>query len=185
MSALTPDPDEITEAADDRGGTISNDDIRQRRSSAARLAGVQGLYEIELGGATVDDLVIDHLRERWVGALDGEGQLDPDPALFKLLINGVSQHKSALDDMIGGCLDKERGIDRLDAVLRAILRAGVYELHHRPETPAQVVINEYVELANAFYTGNEPGLVNGILDKLGHLLRAGEMGGNKGATAPK
>lgn len=185
MSTITPDLEETPEATENGGAEISNDDIRQRRSSAARLAGVQGLYEIELGGASVDDLVIDHLRERWVGSLDGEGQLDPDPALFKLLINGVSRHKGALDEMIGGSLDKQRGIDRLDAVLRAILRAGVFELHHRPETPAQVVINEYVELANAFYTGNEPGLVNGILDKLGHLLRSAEMDGNEGAATPK
>lgn len=178
MTTATPDADEA--AARDAGKSVSNEEIRQRRSSAARLAGVQGLYEIELGGASVDNLVIDHLRERWVRSLDGEAQLDPDPALFKVLINGVTQNQVALDEMIGGSLDKDRGVDRLDAVLRAILRAGVFELHHRPTTPAQVIINEYVELAKAFYAGNEPGLVNGILDKLGHLLRAEEMGDNKG-----
>ena len=130
-----------------------NDAARQRRSSAARLAGVQGLYEIELSGASVDDLVIDHLRVRWVRSLDGDGQTDPDPALFKLLINGVSEHRVAIDEMIGGSFDSEGGVERLDAVLRAILRAGVFELYYRTSTPVNVVIDEYIELAKAFYTG--------------------------------
>lgn len=166
-----------TRDGDTGSGATQTDADRQRRTSAARLAGVQGLYEIEMSGTTADSIVIDYLRERWSHSVDEGERIDPDPVLFKLLVNGVSRDQGRLDEMIAASLEKDGGIERLDAVLRAILRAGAYELFHRSATPSRVVINEYVELAKAFYADNEPNLVNGILDRLGRLLRPGEMAG--------
>ena len=78
--------------------------------------------------------------------------------------------------MIARALTQEWPIERLEAILRAILRAGAYELLARIDVPARVVISEYLEVAHAFFSGKEPSLVNGVLDRLGRLLRETELG---------
>jgi N utilization substance protein B len=74
-------------------------------------------------------------------------------------------------------------LPRLEVVLRAVMRAGAYELLARLEVPARVVLNEYVDIAHAFFAGKEPKLVNGVLDRIGHRLRPGELHGE--AAAPR
>ena len=156
------------------------------RASASRLAAVQGLYEMELSGASVDDIVLEQLRHRWADAPDDvePGTLaEPDPVLFKIIVMGTTSQTKQLDEMISSALDRDHGLARLDAVLRAILRAAVFELSQRTETPVRVVFDEYVELAKSFYEGREPDLVNGILDRLGRVLRPAEMDGPQGDRA--
>lgn len=163
---------------------------------AARLAAVQALYQIELTG-TPFDRVLGEFAVHRLGApgapppLDGPGGDDEavgeaDRELFATIVRGASTERTALDEIIGPALAPGWLLERMDRVLRAILRAGAYELKARPETPARVVITEYVDLANAFYEGREPGFVNGVLDKLARVLRPQEIGrAGPAAAAPE
>ena len=89
----------------------------------------------------------------------------------------VTAHAPALDERIGPWLDGEWTVERLEVLLRAILRAGTYELAERLDVPAETVINEYVDVAHAFFAGREPGLANAVLDKVARALRPGELDG--------
>jgi len=149
-------------------------------TSAARLAAVQGLYEIEITGAPIDSILMDYLHDRWSG-LDGHTTGDTiDRKKLADLVRGVVAKKSFYDDMIGKSLDRDRTVEGLDAVLRAILRTAAHEMFTNPKVPARVVINEYVEIARDFYAEKEPALVNGVLDRIAHVLRAEELGGRPG-----
>ncbi len=146
--------------------------------SAARLAAIQALYQIDLGGGSMEDALLDFLRERGnetVDASDGEIAVPPDRDLFAEIVRGVWARREELADMIGAALVDGWPLKRLEIVLRCILEAGVYELLARPSVPARVVIDEYVDLAHAFYAGAEPGMVNGVLDNLARRLRPDEF----------
>lgn len=148
------------------------------RRSAARLAAVQALYSMEITGVTAEQALTE-LHERAAAEPD---LAEPDATLVGLLVHGATAEGGALDELIGRSLSRDWTVDRLEAVLRAILRAGAFELKARPQTPARVAISEYVDVAHAFYAGPEPGLVNAVMDKLARLLRPAEFEG--GATAP-
>ncbi len=146
--------------------------------SAARLAAVQALYQIDLGGGSMEDALLDFLGERGdetVDAPDGETAIRPDKGLFAEIVRGVWARRDELGDMIGAALVDGWPLNRLEVVLRCILEAGVYELLARPGVPVRAVITEYVDLAHAFYAGPEPGMVNGVLDTLAHRLRPDEF----------
>lgn len=150
------------------------------RRSAARLAAVQALYSMEITGVTAEQALTE-LRDR----LDGEPRghmADPNLDLVGFLVHGATSEGATLDEMIGNALSRDWTVDRLEAVLRAILRSGAFELKARPQTPARVAISEYVDVAHAFYAGPEPGLVNAVMDKLARVLRPDEFEG--GAAAP-
>ena len=141
------------------------------RTSATRLASVQSLYEIEINGSSDDTVMIDFLHKRWERLGDSAELAELDKSKFAALVRGVKTERSKLDEMISGALDKGRSLERLDILLQSILRAGVFELYRENTVPVAVVINEYVDIAHAFYTEGEPTLVNAVLDKLGSLLR--------------
>jgi N utilization substance protein B len=145
-------------------------------TSAARLAAVQGLYEIEISGAPIDSILMDYLHNRWSGLAGHTSGEEIDRKKLADLVRGVIAKKSFYDEMIGNSLDRNRNIEGLDAILRAILRTAAHEMFSDPKVPARVVINEYVEIARDFYAENEPALVNGVLDKIAHVLRAEELG---------
>jgi N utilization substance protein B len=107
------------------------------------------------------------------GDLDGVPMDDIDPEFFAVIVTGVGQHRSELDRRIAGALTPDWPLERLDTVLRAILRAASYELLHCSETPAKVIISEYMALADSFFSGREPALVNGVLDTIAHTTGAG------------
>lgn len=151
------------------------------RRSAARLAAVQALYSMEITGVGAIQ-ALDEFRQR----LENEprGRLaEPDLNLVALLVNGVSAECAELDAHIAQGLARDWTVDRLEAVLRAILRAGAFELKSRPQTPARVAITEYVDVTHAFYAGPEPGLVNAVMDRMARNLRPAEFQGG-GASAP-
>ncbi len=157
-------------------------DARQR--SAARMAAVQALYELDMVEGDADPVLRAFLEKRWSVPLedeDGEetGEvaefLDPDKAFLIAIVRGVLDKKGEIDAMIEGALGDNWSVARLEVLLRAILRAGVFELLVHGEIPAKVVINEYMDVANAFFSGGEPKMVNGVLDKLGHVVRDGRM----------
>jgi N utilization substance protein B len=100
------------------------------------------------------------------------------------IVRGVHARLAELDDMLGAALSDDWSVARVEHVLRCILRAGAYELAARRTVPARVVINEYIELAQAFYGGAEPGMVNGVLDKLARGLRPDEFDGGSDDRSP-
>ena len=144
---------------------------KANRTSATRLASVQSLYEMEISGNSDESVMLDFLHERWERLGDSGELAQPDKSTFAALVRGVKIERSKLDEMISGTLDKGRSLERLDILLQSILRAGVFELYRGNTVPAAVVINEYVDIAHAFYTEGEPALVNAVLDKLGTVLR--------------
>jgi N utilization substance protein B len=145
------------------------------RRSAARLAAVQALYSMEITGVTAEQ-AIDEFRQR--ESDESESRLaEPDGELVTLLVRGATAQGELLDEMIGKALTRDWTVDRLEAVLRAILRAGAFEIKARPQTPARVIISEFVDVAHAFYSGPEPKLVNAVMDKIARVLRAEEFEG--------
>ena len=103
--------------------------------------------------------------------------------MFADLVRGVSARRTEVDDVIAGALSNQRRIARLEVILRALLRAAVFELLATADVPARVIINEYVDVAHAFFAGAEPGLVNGVLDRAARDLRPGELGESGGGQA--
>ncbi|HEY8012927.1 MAG TPA: transcription antitermination factor NusB [Dongiaceae bacterium] len=143
--------------------------------STARLAAVQALYQIELSEGEVDQVIDEFTGHRLGESIEGEKLAKPDAALFGELVRGVVLNRRDLDDMIAAVLTEDWTIERLEILLRCLLRAGAHELADRPDVPARVVISEYVDLADAFYGEKETGLVNGVLDRLARELRPAEL----------
>jgi N utilization substance protein B len=144
------------------------------RRSAARLAAVQALYQMELTGVSDVDALKESKDRR---AEEPRGRMaEPDSSLLGQVVRGVAAETGRLDQLIGTALNGDWTVERLETVLRAILRAGTWELGARPQTPARVCISEWVDVAHAFYSGPEPGLVNAVLDRLAQILRAEELG---------
>jgi transcription antitermination protein NusB len=147
-----------------------------RRRSVARLAAVQALYQLELNrGADPEAVVREFVRHRFGHEIDGDRYGEADTALFSDVVRGVSADLEGLDATISTVLTEEWPLPRLDSVLRAILRAGAYELVRRRDIPPRVSISEYIAVAYAFFVGKEPGLANGVLDRLGRTLRTTEL----------
>ncbi len=147
-----------------------------RRRSIARLAAVQALYQLEANPEAEPEMVVrEFARHRFGQEIDGDRLGEADPVLFADIVRGVAGDRERLDADISAVLVEDWPLARLDAVLRAILRAGAYELARRPDVPPRVAISEYTAIAYAFFTGKEPGLANGVLDRLGRTLRATEM----------
>jgi len=146
------------------------------RRSAARLAAVQALYQIDHSSASSDAVLEEFLKFRLGDSFDTEKDVAPHKNLFSEIVRGVATRLSEIDEVVSAALSNKWTFDRLEMTLRAILRAGVYELEARADTPARVIITEYVDVAHAFYDGQEPGMVNGMLDRIAHSLRAEEFG---------
>ena len=138
---------------------------RQRRArTVARLAAVQALYQMELGGQGVDTVVDEFLNHRFDADMDGEPLAEADEAWFAEIVRGVVAGQKAIDTAVVARLASGWRIERLDATLRALLRAGAWELREKPEVPREIVIDDYVELAKAFFDAAEAKFVNAALD---------------------
>jgi N utilization substance protein B len=135
-----------------------------QQRSVARLAAVQALYQMEAAGTGVEAVVREFLDHRFGGDIEGEHLAEADEAFFADLVRGVVADQTAVDHAIAKRLASGWRLERIDATLRAILRAGAYELAHRPDVPTEVAIDEYVEIAKSFFEGPEPGFVNAALD---------------------
>jgi N utilization substance protein B len=144
---------------------------------AARLGAVQALYQMDLGGATLPDVLAEFEAHRLGKEVDGDQYRDADAAYFRDIVGGVVTHQRELDPTIDAALAAGWPLARIDATLRAILRSGAFELAHRNDVPGRVIITEYVDVANAFYEGEVPAMVNAVLDTLARKLRAAEFGG--------
>jgi len=144
--------------------------------SVARLAAVQALYQMEVSSIGVEHVIREFTEHRFDRALEGDGEGAPlasaDEGFFAELVRGVVAEQRKVDAAIVKRLAENWRLERLDATVRAILRAGAYELGHRPDVPTEVVIDEYVEVAKSFFEGTEPGFVNGALDAVARDVRA-------------
>lgn len=146
------------------------------RRRLARLAAVQALYQLELNRDLKPDTVVaEFTRHRLGREIDGDLYGEADAALFADIVRGTAADRERLDGEISAVLTADWPLLRLETVLRAILRAGAYELVHREDIPPRVAISEYTGIAYAFFAGKEPGLANGVLDRLGRVLRPIEM----------
>jgi N utilization substance protein B len=156
-----------------------------RRRSAARLAAVQALYQIELAGAPIDSVIAEFAHDGLRREIEGERPDAFDAPLFMDIVRGASARQAELDQGISQALSADWPLERLERVLRAILRAGAYELVARADVPVPVVISEYLDIGHAFFAGKEPGLINGVLDQLARTLRLDALaGGEGGGKAP-
>jgi transcription antitermination protein NusB len=136
----------------------------QQQRSVARLAAVQALYQMEVSGAGVEAVVREFLDHRFGGDIEGENLAEADEVFFAELVRGVVEDQAAVDRAVAKRLATGWRLERIDATLRAILRAGAFELTRRPDVPTEVAIDEYVEIAKSFFEGPEPGFVNAALD---------------------
>lgn len=152
----------------------SNDDVGNRARSAARLAAVQALYQMEAGGAGVESVILEFSAHRLGADVEGEHLVDADGEFFSDLVRGVVEKQARLDPYINGALAKNWRLDRIDATARAILRAALYELINRLDVPFRVVIDEYVDVAQAFFEGEEPRFINAVLDRAARDARPDE-----------
>lgn len=143
--------------------------------SAARLAAVQALYEMEVGGKGLADAMAE-FEAFWIGReVEGVTFQPAETALFRAILTGAVTEQRTIDPLIDRVLAAGWPLKRIEAVLRGILRAGAYELAFRKEVPARVVISEYVDLTHGFYSEDEPGLINAVLDGITREVRPGEL----------
>lgn len=154
------------------------------RRSASRLAAVQALYQIDVTDSGPEAVMAEFLRYRLHPKRKGPKLGETDQAHFVSVVRGASDERETLDRMLGSCLSEGWSLERMDRVLCATLRAGAWELFSRSDIPVRVVITEYVDVANAFFEGREPGFVNGILDRLAHVLRPDEFDAPGAGTKP-
>jgi len=151
---------------------LRKDDIKQaNQRGAARLAAVQALYQMELSGTGVLEIVAEYENFRLGQELDGDQYLKADASWFRSIVAGVVKDQRSLDPLIADSLIEGWPLSRLDATIRAILRAGVFELIERKDVPVAVIVTEYVEIANAFFSEDEPKLVNAVLDSVARKVR--------------
>lgn len=150
-------------------------DKKANRRGAARLAAVQALYQMEIAGAGVNDIFAE-FESHWLGnEIEGDTYLPAEAAFFRDIVSGVVRDQKQIDPLLDELLTRGWPLQRIDAILRAVMRAGAYELEHRKDIPARVVIKEYVDVANAFVDRDETGLVNAVLDQVGRRFRTEEF----------
>ncbi len=147
--------------------------VEQR--SAARLAIVQALYQMEVAGKGLKEIFAE-FETHWIGReIEGDQYKPAEIAFFREVLQGVLNEQIAIDRHIDRALAGGWPLQRIEAVMRAILRAGCYELHQRSDVPARVVIKEYVDVAGAFFGATESGMINAVLDRIARDARPKEL----------
>lgn len=139
--------------------------------AAARLAAVQALYQMDVAATPLDDVIEEFVEHRLGQDIEETGIVEADAAHFEDIVRGVVREQRELDKQVNGALAKGWSLSRIDSTLRAILRCGTYEIRRCKDIPVKVVINEYVDVGHAFFEGDEPGVVNAVLDRLGQEIR--------------
>ncbi|MBA3050221.1 MAG: transcription antitermination factor NusB [Alphaproteobacteria bacterium] len=145
---------------------------RQRRArTVARLAAVQALYQMELAGEGVDTVIAEFSNHRFDADMEGEPLAEADEEYFAEIVRGVVGSQRDIDTAVKARLASNWRLERLDSTLRALLRAGAWELRDRQDVPREIVIDEYVELAKAFFDDAEAKFVNAALDGVARDVR--------------
>jgi transcription antitermination protein NusB len=163
--------------ASQHGGPSGN--VRRKKANrrgAARFHAVQALYQMDMTGAGLNE-VLAQFESNWLGReVEGEQYLPAEVAFFRDIVSGVVDVQRDLDPCIDAALEATWPLKRIEAILRSVLRAGAYELQKRTDVPARVVVSEYVDVAHAFVDKTETGMVNAVLDRLARNVRAAEFG---------
>ena len=144
---------------------------RSRSRSAARLAAVQALYQQEMEGTPLPRLLEEFHDHRLGATIEDEHYHDAERNFFDDIVTGANARRGEIDGLISDRLAEGWTLERLDRPMRAILRAGAYELIARPDVPVGSVISEYLDVAHAFYDKRESGFVNGLLDAIAKETR--------------
>jgi N utilization substance protein B len=148
---------------------------KANRRGAARLAAVQALYQMDIASTGLEDILAE-FESHWIGReVEGAQYLPAEAAFFRDVVGGVVREQRELDPLIDDALARTWPLKRIEAILRAVLRAGAYELDHRRDVPARVVVSEYVDVANAFVEREETGMINAVLDQIARKLRGAEF----------
>jgi N utilization substance protein B len=151
------------------------DERKANRRGAARLAAVQALYQMDIASTGLNDILAE-FESHWIGReVEGAQYLPAEAAFFRDVVSGVVREQRELDPVIDKVLAAGWPLKRIEAILRAVLRAGAYELSHRSDVPGRVVVSEYVGVANAFVDKDETGMINAVLDQIARQFRAGEF----------
>ena len=144
---------------------------RSLSRSAARLAAVQALYQQEMEGTPTPSLIHEFHAHRLGATIEGATYADAEQSFFDDLVSGTIARKDEIDALIADRLADGWSLERLDKPMKAILRVGGYELVARTDVPVATVINEYLDVAEAFYDKREKGFVNGLLDTIAKVAR--------------
>lgn len=157
---------------------MSSEESKARADArhASRLAAVQALYQMEMVGGGAEEVAQEFIEHRFTELQNIAGLPAPDEEFFTAILTGVPQHQVEIDRAIAGALSEKWKLERVDSILRAILRCAVFELIGRRDVPAKVAIDEYVAVAGAFFGADEPGFVNAALDAIAKRKRASEFG---------
>ena len=158
--------------------TKVTEDGAPKPRSVSRLAAVQALYQMDLAGTDLTDVIEEFTAQRFGETGDAESDnslAGADETFFAEILRGVVRRQREIDPLVDTQLATGWRLVRVDSILRAILRGGVFELMERPDVPGRVVINEYINIAHAFFDDEEPKVVNGVLDKIAHSLRPKEF----------
>ena len=144
---------------------------RSLSRSAARLAAVQALYQQEMEGTPTPSLIHEFHAHRLGATIEGATYADAEQSFFDDLVSGTVARLDEIDALIADRLADGWSLERLDKPMKAILRVGGYELIARADVPVATVINEYLDVAEAFYDKREKGFVNGLLDAIAKVAR--------------
>lgn len=144
---------------------------RSKARAAARLAAVQALYQLEMERTPLRTLLVEFHNHRLGATIDDVEFADADVDFFDDVVAGVDARRDEIDALIAGKLSAGWSLDRLDKPMKQVLRAGTYELLARADIPPAAAINEYVDVAKAFYDAREAGFVNGLLDAIAKDVR--------------
>jgi N utilization substance protein B len=147
---------------------------KTKERSAARLAAVQALYQMDIAATDLND-VLAEFEARFVREGVGEKFPHTESPFFRDIVEGVLREQRELDPKVDEILNATWPLKRIEAILRAVLRAGAYELSHRSDVPARVAISEYVSVAKSFLDQEDTGMVNAVLDQLARQTRAAEF----------
>ena len=148
---------------------------KSEQRSAARLAASQALYQMEISGKGLNDILAE-FESHWIGReIDGESYTPAELAFFRDVVSGVLRDQLPIDRGLDDTLAKGWPLKRVEALMRAILRAAYYELRNRPDVPARVAVTEYVDVAAAFFGPEESGMINAVLDALARQTRPAEF----------
>jgi transcription antitermination protein NusB len=146
-----------------------------QRRSAARLAAAQALYQMEIAGKGLKDILAE-FEAHWIGhEIEGESYTPAELVFFRDVVSGVLRDQLQIDRGLDDTLAKGWPLKRVEALMRAILRAAFYELRNRPDVPARVAVTEYVDVAAAFFGAEESGMINAVLDALARQTRPAEF----------
>lgn len=160
-----------------------NDVRKANKRGAARLAAVQALYQMDVAATGLNEIFAE-FESHWIGQeVEGTQYLPAEAAFFREIVSGVVREQLVLDPRIDAALTKGWPLKRIEALMRAVLRAGAYELAHRKDIPPKVIVSEYVDVAGAFVDRDETGMINAVLDDLARQARPEDFARNMGASS--